>query len=240
LASPAPLAAVPSPPSAPERGPAPIAATAPRPPEPVAPKPAAAALASPDVPVRSSRPREPSRPRPAATLVPAPREREETTDVAALLGRLEIMMVTRSPLPMLMAVDASGPLRVAPKGTELLRAIGYLVENAVEAASQADPQGAPWTIDVRAYADPREVLGDELDVVIEIVDRGAGFPEPVRAWLARPMGDTLPPSSKVETTAARGLAFVRKLVEEHQGTLQVRRARGQTMVTMRLPSGNGP
>lgn len=187
---------------------------------------------------RATRPERPERPPVAAvpdTRAPLPPP-DGNVDVGALLSRLEMMVVTRSSLPAMLAVNAGGPLWVKVPGPDLLRSLGYLVENALEAASEADPKGAPWTVEVRAFSDLREVLGDELDVVIEIMDKGGGLPASVRQWCAAPLTETLP-ASKKEGGAARnrGLFFVRSLVEGCGGVLDVRRARDHTVVAIRLP-----
>jgi len=219
-----PPAARKTPPAAPgaaSAGASPQPAAAARPTPAPAPGPAPAPAAVVPLPTRPSPPAAPA---------------ERGVDVDELLSRLEVMMVTRSELPALLAVSGDGELRVELPGPDLLRALGYLVDNALEALAKTNPTGAPWTVDVRAYADPQEVLGDELDVVIEIADRGAGPSSAVQTWLVAPLGERGAPSPKQDHPHGRGLQFTRRLVERHGGTLQVVRRGDQTIARIRLPS----
>jgi len=179
-------------------------------------------------------------PTPIAMAPPAPRvsapERSEI-DLRDLLGHLEVLTVTRSSRPVLLAVDLDEAAKApAMCGPELLQAMVHLVDNAVHASARAAPSAAPWTIELRAYADPREVLGDETDLVLEVRDRGDGMPEPIRQWVEGTRTLDKGPAESL----GRGLRFVKEFAEQYSGTLEVRRVRDQTVVRIRLPTSQPP
>lgn len=165
---------------------------------------------------------------------PAP-TKKGPLDVAEILERLEVMTVTRSPLPALLAVDAPRGLQLNVASAELLQALGYLVDNALEASARSIPGPGPWTVAVRAYADPTEILGDELDIVIEVRDGGVGVPRDVSSWLTGPIAAAGPASSKADRQHGRGLRVARALAEQAGGSLEVVRAGHETVVRLRLP-----
>jgi signal transduction histidine kinase len=105
-----------------------------------------------------------------------------------------------------------------PMDARLLRqALVNLVVNAVQA------MGAGGTLTVRARAE-----GD--GAVLEIEDTGPGIPEDVRHRIFEPFFTT-----KAAGTGL-GLAVVKRIVDDHHGTIETRRgAAGGTVFAIRLP-----
>jgi C4-dicarboxylate-specific signal transduction histidine kinase len=147
-----------------------------------------------------------------------------------LLRRLEVMTVTRSSLPALLSVEAEPGLWVRAHGSELLRGLSNVVENAIEASARATPGSGPWTVDVRA-------LASADTVVIEVRDHGDGFPESVTEWLARPPGEgEVLGSSKADGGLhGIGLRVARRVAEEVGGRLEAASHDGTTVVRLVLP-----
>lgn len=177
----------------------------------------------------------------AATVVPAPvtRARATRVDVCDLLRRLEILTVTRSALPSLLAVDAQGDLWVEANGPELLRALSNLVENGIEAAARAGEGSGPWTVDVRAYARDGEVR-------IEVHNQGAPLSAEVLAFLEHDLDSGLerpkqPASSKKETGLhGVGLGVVKRVAEAYGASIRGRSAAGVTVICLALPAAEAP
>jgi signal transduction histidine kinase len=100
------------------------------------------------------------------------------------------------------------------------------VLNVVANAVQAMPDGGRLTVRTRAEGD---------EAVLEIEDTGTGIPDEVRARIFEPFFTT-----KASGTGL-GLAVVRRIVEGHGGTLEVRSRPGEgTVFGLRLPLGRGP
>lgn len=174
---------------------------------------------------------------PACAAVPAPPVAAPpvvapVTDVEALLRRLEVLTVTRSALPALLAVDVAAGLRLRNAGPDLLGVLCGLVENGIEASARAKPNGAPWTVDVRAFVDPVEDFGDALDLVFEIRDRGDGIPATIIEWASESEPSLAPdPDSGPGTT----LNLARRIVEDAGGRLEFIRTSRRTSVRLRFP-----
>lgn len=171
---------------------------------------------------------------PPAAQPPAaqPAPKEASADVAALLRRLEVLTVTRSALPALLAVDAPQDVQLRNASPDLLGVLCGLVENAIEASARAKPNGAPWTVDVRAFVDPAEDFGEALDLVFEIRDRGDGLPDELVRWCSDPEPSLAPdPDGGPGTT----LNLARRIVEDASGRLEFIRTSRRTAVRMRFP-----
>ena len=157
--------------------------------------------------------------------VEAPARERPVVELSPPLRKLEILVVTRSATPALVAAACPGEARVRSDGGELLRAFINMVEDVVEAAARAHPGAGPWTVEV-------DVARRGERVVLEVWDEGAGMPEDVRAYLegtqpvapARPHGHGL------------GLGVVRRVVAEHGDRLEVARVGGHTCVRIELPA----
>ena len=162
---------------------------------------------------------------------PAPRPRSSTLDVGDILRRLEILTVTRSAVPALLATDFEADLYVEGNGPEVLRALSSLVENGVRAAADFEPGAGPWTVDVRAYQ-------REGRVHIEIHNRGAALPEVVGEWLSAADKREVPALDAEDKKS--GLSFVARVAESMRGTLAGRSAADMTIMTLAFPAAPPP
>ena len=149
-----------------------------------------------------------------------------TVDVDDLLRKLEIVTVTRSALPVMLSVDAHAGLQAVDAGRELLPTIVGLVERATRDSAEARPHARPWTVEVRAFVDPAEILGDEMHVVIEVRHDGTAIRREVIAWLE---GNGAAPVDEPALVAAKAVA------EAAGGRVEVLGAGPKTAVRVRLP-----
>jgi hypothetical protein len=147
-------------------------------------------------------------------------------DIDELLRRLEIVTVTRSSLPVLLAVDAHAGLQAADAGRELLPAIVGLVERATRNSAEARPGARPWTVEVRAFIDPAEILGDEMHVVLEVRHDGTPLRREVVAWLE---GSGGAPADELALVTAKTVA------EAAGGRVEALCAGTKTAIRVRLP-----
>jgi hypothetical protein len=147
-------------------------------------------------------------------------------DVDDLLRKLEIVTVTRSALPVMLSVDAHAGLQAVDAGRELLPTIVALVERATRDSAEARPHARPWTVEVRAFVDPAEILGDEMHVVIEVRHDGTAVRREVIAWLE---------GSGVEPSAEPALVAAKAVAEAAGGRIEVLGAGTKTAVRVRLP-----
>lgn len=139
---------------------------------------------------------------PSAARTRAPATAPRSLDVAELLARLEIVVATRAAAPLDLSVAAPPSIALAVDGAELLRTLVLMIEDVV-------PGDGP--VEVRAFLDPAEDLGDALDVVFE-----------VRATASR-----TPPTAS---------AALRAAVDGLHGQLLVRRTNNAAALALRLPS----
>ena len=162
----------------------------------------------------------------AAPTPSAPPGPQHAVDVDELLGRVEIVTVTRSSLPVLLAVDAREGLKAADPGRDLLATLVALLERAAADSARARPHARPWTLEIRAFVDPAEVLGDDMHVVLEIRHDGTPLAAEVVAWL----DDAGPaPSDEPALLAARDVA------QRAGGRLEALCAGSKTAIRLRLP-----
>ena len=157
---------------------------------------------------------------------PAVASGPRAVDVDELLRRLEIVTVTRSSVPMLLMVDAHPGLHAADAGRELLPTVVGLVERAARDSAHARPHARPCTVEVRAFVDPAEILGDEMHVVLEVRHDGTALSPAVRAWLESG-GPT--PHDEPALVAAKTLA------DAAGGRLEALGSGTKTAIRVRLP-----
>ncbi len=114
-------------------------------------------------------------------------------------------------------LDVAGTPRARIDPSLMQRAIGNLIENAVKAFG-----GEPGTIGISASR-----TGNEVRFTVE--DSGPGIPEELRARIFDPLVTGLKGSGL-------GLAFVKKVVEAHGGTIEVGRGElGGARFEIRIP-----
>ncbi|HET6584236.1 MAG TPA: hypothetical protein VFG69_12325 [Nannocystaceae bacterium] len=180
---------------------------APERPQPSAPSLLASARARSTAAPSTPEPRTPSATlsavRPAAPARSRAATGPRTLDVAELLARLELVVATRAVAPLDLTVAAPPSIALAVDGAELLRTLVLMIE---------DVAPADGPVDVRAFLDPTEDLGDALDVVFEV----------------RASASTTPPVAS---------AALRAAVDGLRGQLHVRRTHNGAALVMRLPSG---
>ncbi|PKP73214.1 MAG: PAS domain-containing sensor histidine kinase [Alphaproteobacteria bacterium HGW-Alphaproteobacteria-6] len=131
----------------------------------------------------------------------------------------------------------AGPVCIEIDATMLSQAVTNLIKNAGEAIESLIEQGAPEGYDPEV----RVVMGDDGDTVtITISDNGIGLPED-RARLFEPYVTT-----RAKGTGL-GLPIVKKIIEEHGGTLVLtdaepfaEAARPGARAEIRLPKARGP
>ena len=103
------------------------------------------------------------------------------------------------------------------------RAVGNLVRNAIEAM-----EGDGGTLTITCGC-------DDEDLVLTVSDTGKGIPKAIRGRLFEPF------VTKGKTMGTGlGLANVKKIVEEHGGTVDVRSSKKGTTFSIRIPSAMRP
>jgi len=108
-------------------------------------------------------------------------------------------------------------------GAQIRQVIHNLVQNAQDALESLPARGASPAIEVRT-----ELAGDRIRLAVS--DNGGGFPEELMARIFEPYVTTKPRGSGL------GLAMVKKIVDEHHGTVAIenRPSRGAS-VSVLLP-----
>ncbi|HWB73382.1 MAG TPA: hypothetical protein VG755_00475 [Nannocystaceae bacterium] len=114
----------------------------------------------PPEPIASTTEPKPSRVR---ARVPKRPDAPPATDVDALLHQLELTVLTRSDPPVLLSVQAKPGLVAAIDPSTLLQLLLRLVEDAAALGPAPDT-----TVTLRAWLDPIEELGDEMEIVVEV------------------------------------------------------------------------
>jgi signal transduction histidine kinase len=79
-----------------------------------------------------------------------------------------------------------------------------------------------------------EVMQQEQYASISITDTGAGIPEEIKPKIFEPFFTTKPPGEG----SGLGLDIVKKIIEKHQGKIEVESIPGQTKFTVSLPIVN--
>ncbi len=104
------------------------------------------------------------------------------------------------------------------------RAVGNLVRNAIEAMEEQER----GTLTITCAA-------DDEDLVLSVSDTGPGIPKGIRSKLFEPF---VTKGKKMGT--GLGLANVKKIVEEHGGSVEVRSSQKGTTFEVRIPSAMRP
>ncbi|MEZ4439438.1 MAG: GAF domain-containing protein [Polyangiaceae bacterium] len=107
----------------------------------------------------------------------------------------------------------------------MLRALGNLVRNAIEALEKSRRKGRLHVVTDR----------DGEDLVIQVIDNGPGVPRGIRKKLFEPFV-----TSGKKTGTGLGLSNVRKIVEEHGGTIDVESSSSGTVFTITIPNAMKP
>lgn len=146
-----------------------------------------------------------------------PRAKLEALDLNALVYEVLALYDTKA-LGLELHLDAGLP-RIAGDSTLLRQVIHNLLQNAQDALSE--------------HASPHVEVSTRLNthtVNLTVTDNGAGFPEHLMARLFEPYATT-----KAKGTGL-GLAIVKKIVEEHQGKIQIENLKsGGATIRVALP-----
>ena len=160
----------------------------------------------------------------AFARMPAPVMREESLDELVR----DAVFLQQSAWPQLrFAVDLppERPVRLACDGPKVSQALTNLLQNSVNAVSEA-PAGRAGAITVRIRRGPGAVM-------VEVEDDGPGFP-PDRERLFEPYVTT-----RVKGTGL-GLAIVKKIMEEHGGSVELLAGEGHgALVRLAFPTSHG-
>jgi signal transduction histidine kinase len=151
---------------------------------------------------------------------PAPELGE--VDLAAVAADVaELMQAEAERAGVGLAVEAGAPVPCRADAVQLRRAALNLARNAVQAAAGCDPPGA---VRLRAWRDG----GDAL---LEVWNTGPPIPAEIRDRIFEPFFTTR------EKGTGLGLAFVREIVTDHGGSLEVESDADGTRFRVRLSAG---
>lgn len=162
--------------------------------------------------------------------MPEPDRRE--TDLVALVRAAVMLQENGQPGVTFRRSLVEGPLLLELDGTMIGQALTNLIKNAGEAIETLQEKGAPadHVPEIRVSLEV-----DETEAVIRIMDNGIGLP-PDRARLFEPYVTTR------EKGTGLGLPIVKKIIEEHGGTLTLEDApafdqatHAGAMAVIRLP-----
>lgn len=171
-------------------------------------------------------------------VVQAPKEtppepKASRVEVLALLRKLEILVVTRSSIPALLAIQCATPLWIDAQGAELLRVLSNLIENGIEASAAARAGNGPWTVNLCC------TLEDDDSVRFSVSNEGNSPAEELLTWLSHedPRGTPGPASTKTDGSLhGMGLRSVRTILEGFQGKLSAKHSEGVTTFEAWLPA----
>ncbi|PSL17341.1 sensor histidine kinase NtrY-like [Shimia abyssi] len=138
-----------------------------------------------------------------------PEPERKTIDVIELLNGVVLLQESGQPDVMFKKDIAAGPIHADLDGTMISQALTNLIKNAGEAIETLQEKGAPEGL--VPQIDVSCTLEDD-QVFIRIADNGIGLPED-RARLFEPYVTTR------EKGTGLGLPIVKKIIEEHGGTL---------------------
>jgi nitrogen fixation/metabolism regulation signal transduction histidine kinase len=146
-----------------------------------------------------------------------PRAQLEALDLNALVHEVLALYDTKA-LGLQLHLDADLP-RIAGDSTLLRQVIHNLLQNAQDALNGHDSPHVEVSTRLNTHM-----------VYLSVTDNGAGFPEHLMARLFEPYATT-----KAKGTGL-GLAIVKKIVEEHQGKIQVENLKsGGATIRVALP-----
>lgn len=164
--------------------------------------------------------------------MPEPDRRE--TDLVALVRAAVMLQENGQPDVKFSRLLPEAPVVLELDGTMIGQALTNLIKNAGEATETLREKGAPEGYEPRIRV---EMDGDETTAEIRIMDNGIGLP-PDRARLFEPYVTTR------EKGTGLGLPIVKKIIEEHGGTLSLTdapvfdgNAHAGAMAVIRLPRG---
>ena len=109
---------------------------------------------------------------------------------------------------------------IPANGGELNQVWTNLIDNAIDAMDE----GGQLTLKARIH---------ELWVEVEVVDDGRGIPEKIRSNIFEPFFTT----KEVGVGTGLGLGIAMRIVDTHQGHIEVRSRPGETVMCVRLPLG---
>ena len=140
-----------------------------------------------------------------------PEPERRTIDLIELLNAAVLLQETGQPDVRFVRDICAGPVQVDLDSTMISQALTNLIKNAGEAIETLKEKGVPqgFRPEIRVGCDL-----DRSQVVIRIADNGIGLPED-RARLFEPYVTTR------EKGTGLGLPIVRKIIEEHGGTLDL-------------------
>lgn len=141
----------------------------------------------------------------AFASMPAPVMREES--LIALVREAVLLQQNAWPAIRFVCDLPDAEVRLVCDPEKIAQALTNLLKNAVEALMEHPPAGTP-EVQVRV------VVGDS-SVAVEVRDNGPGLPEGDRHRLFEPYVTTKPRGSGL------GLAIVRKIMEEHEGRVEL-------------------
>ncbi|MFM7670829.1 MAG: ATP-binding protein [Burkholderiaceae bacterium] len=133
----------------------------------------------------------------SALLKQAAQEAQRTTDVGLYCELGDNLYVVGNPV-------------------EIARAISNLIENARRYGKSPSPRRAE--IEIRARRDHAEIL-------VEVLDKGAGIPESKIPYLLRPF-TRMDTARSQANGAGLGLAIVDRIVQRHRGKLNIKNREG--------------
>ena len=140
-----------------------------------------------------------------------PEPERKTIDLIELLNAAVLLQETGQPQVCFVRKICAGPIQADLDGTMISQALTNLIKNAGEAIETLMEKGAPegFRPEIRVSCEV-----DRSDAVIRIADNGVGLPED-RARLFEPYVTTR------DKGTGLGLPIVKKIIEEHGGTLDL-------------------
>jgi len=146
-----------------------------------------------------------------------PRAKLEALDLNALVGEV-LTLYDAKAMGLQLHLDAGLP-RIAGDSTLLRQVIHNLLQNAQDALAGHEAPSVGISTHLNNHA-----------VYLTVTDNGAGFPEHLMTRLFEPYATT-----KTKGTGL-GLAIVKKIVEEHQGKIQIENLKaGGAAIRIALP-----
>lgn len=168
-------------------------------------------------------------PAPAANVVVMP---SAPIGAEGLVTAVQQAVGQRCQLPASVEVRVEPGVCPAADARDLQTALVGLVENAIEAMARRRPQAAPWRVHLDVSLQPIDALGDTMQVVFEVRDRGDGLPPDVGRWLDDPGGHAGEPGPG---SPGMSLQLARRVAEDAGGALHASRVGGTTRVRLCVP-----